>query len=56
MIHFLTKSDAELNTKLQYINIHYYWLRQEVHKGRINIKWVPTADMTADGLIKALPH
>src|SRR6266567_4471083 len=29
-IRLLTKSDAELNTKLQHVNIHYHWLRQEV--------------------------
>ena len=55
-IRLLTKSDAELNTKLRYIDIHYHWLRQEVYEERINIKWVPTANMTADGLMKALPR
>ena len=55
-ICLLTKSNVELNTKLWHINIHYYWLYQEVYKGIINIKWVPTADITADGLTKALPH
>ena len=55
-IRLLTKSDAELNTKLQHVNIYHYQLRQEVCEGSINIKRVPTTDMTADGLIKALPH
>ena len=53
---YLTKSDAKLNTKLQHINIHHHWLRQEVREGSINIKWMPTADMTANGSTKALPH
>ena len=55
-IRLLTKSDAELNTKLRHVDIHHHWLRQEVREERINIKWVPTADMTADGLTKALPR
>ena len=55
-IQLLIKSNAELNTKLCHINIHYHWLRQEVQEGKIKINWVPTADMTADGLTKALPH
>jgi hypothetical protein len=55
-IRLLTKNDAELNTKLRHVDIHHHWLRQEVREGRINIKWVPTADMTADGLTKALPR
>ena len=55
-IRLLTKSDAELNTKLRHVDIHHHWLRQEVREGSINIKWVPTADMTADGLTKALPR
>ena len=55
-IRLLTKSDAELNTKLRHVNIYHHWLRQEVRNGNINIKWVPTADITADGLTKALPR
>ena len=27
IIQLLTKSDAELNTKLQYVDIYYHWLR-----------------------------
>ena len=53
-ILLLTKSDAELNTKLRHVNIHYYWLCQEVQEGRIKIDWIPTSSIAADGLIKAL--
>ena len=56
IIRLLTKSDAELNTKLQHINIHHHWLRQEVQEGRIKIDWTPTSSMAADGLTKALPR
>ena len=53
-IWLLTKSDAELNTKLWYVDIYYHWLRQEVQEERIKIDWMPTASMAADGLMKAL--
>ena len=55
-IRLLTKSDAELNTKLRHVDIHHHWLRQEVQEGRIKIDWTPTSSMAADGLTKALPR
>ena len=55
-IRLLTKSDAELNTKLRHVNIHHHWLRQEVQKEKIKISWTPTSSMAADGLTKALPR
>ena len=54
-IRLLTK-DQKIDTKLRHIDIHQHWLRQEVQAGRINIKWIPTADMPADGFTKALPR
>ena len=53
-IRLLTKSDAELNTKLRHVDIHHHWLRQEVQEGRIKVDWTPTSSMAADGLTKAL--
>jgi len=55
-IRLLTKSDAELNTKLRHVDIHHHWLRQEVQERRIKIDWTPTSNMAADGLTKALPR
>ncbi len=52
----MTKSNAELNTKLQHIDIYHHWLRQEVQEGKIKIDWTPTLSMAADGLMKALPR
>ena len=54
MIRLLIKSDVELNTKLQHINIYHHWLRQEVQEGRIKINWMPTVSIAVDGLMKAL--
>ena len=44
-----------VKTNIRYINISDLWLRQEHHAGRINVTWVETDRMEADGLIKPLP-
>ena len=44
----------KLRTKLPHIDIHSPWLRQEVQRQSIHIRWVPTKEMAADGLTKAL--
>jgi hypothetical protein len=36
------------------VDIHQHWLRQEVQAGRIDIEWMPTAEMPADGFTKQL--
>ena len=43
-----------LDTKLRHIDIYQHWFRQEVQARRIKINWLPTNDMPADGLTKAL--
>lgn len=54
-LRILTKEAVKLDTKLRHIDIHQHWLRQEVQEGRIALKWLPTAEMPADGLTKPLP-
>jgi hypothetical protein len=54
-IRMLTNKSHKLSTKLRHIDIHQHWLRQEVQSKKINLKWIPTAEMAADGLTKALP-
>ena len=46
--------NAKYTTKLRHVDIHRHWLRQEVKKGTIAIRWTPTAVILADGLTKAL--
>ena len=53
-IRLLTKDSPQLTTRLRHIDIHQHWLRQEVQQSRLQINWVPTTDMPADGLTKGL--
>ena len=55
-IRLLTKENQKLATKLRHVDIHQHWLRQEVQAGRIRVNWLPTNEMPADGLTKALPR
>lgn len=54
-IRLLTKEEPKLVTALKHVDIHQSWLRQEVQNGTFPVKWLPTADMVADGLTKELP-
>jgi hypothetical protein len=53
-IRLLTTPTMKLATKLKHVDIHHHWLRQEVQHQRLQIDWVPTTEMPADGLTKAL--
>jgi hypothetical protein len=55
-IRILTTRGPQLQTKLKHIDVHHLWLRQQVQRKDINIKWTPTASMIADGFTKALDH
>jgi hypothetical protein len=52
----MTTGAPKLVTKLKHVDIHQSWVRQEVQEGRLSIKWLPTSEMPADGLTKALPR
>jgi hypothetical protein len=54
-ISLVTKETSKLQTKLRHVDIHNHWLRQEVQRGTISVKYIPSASMPADGLTKALP-
>ena len=55
-VGLVTKDMMKLTTKLRHVDINNHWLRQEVQSKRLQINWIPTADMPADGLTKALPR
>lgn len=52
-VNLVTKEYVPLNTRLRHIDIHNHWLRQEIKEKRIQVQWVPTMSMIADGLTKA---
>jgi hypothetical protein len=54
-IQLINKEVSKLQTKLRHVDIHNHWLRQEATKGTIAVTYVPSAEMLADGLTKALP-
>jgi hypothetical protein len=54
-IRLLAKETSKLQTALKHVDIHQSWLRQEVQAGRIDVQWIPTAEMVADGFTKVLP-
>jgi hypothetical protein len=54
-VGIVTKQQEKLHTKVKHVNIHQLWIRQEVEASRINVQWVPTDHMPADGLTKILP-
>jgi hypothetical protein len=54
-IRLLDTSSPKLVTKLKHIDVHNHWVRQEVQEHRLQLEWLPTANMPADGLTKVLP-
>ena len=54
-LRLMNSETPRLSTRLRYIDIHSCWLRQEIQEKRITTEWIPTAEMLADSLTKALP-
>ena len=55
-IQLLVKDLLTLMTKLKHVDIHCHWLREQVANEKIKVTWIPTSQMPADGLTKALPR
>jgi len=55
-IRLLKQNGPLLTTKLRHVDIHQHWLRQEVQQEKIDVEWVSTGEMKADGLTKPLPR
>ena len=54
-IRILTTEHSQFTSKLRHVDIHHHWLRQEVRKGNVSVKYTASAAILADGLTKALP-
>jgi hypothetical protein len=54
-VGLVNKSTPLLTTKLRHVDIHQFWLRQEVQAGTLAVHWIPTTAMSADGMTKLLP-
>ncbi len=54
-IRLLTSEIAKVDTKLRHVDIAQCWLRQSVQRGLIDVGYLPTAHMMADGMTKLLP-
>lgn len=50
----LTKN-AESQHRTKHIDVQHHYIRELVNEGELTIKWVPSAEMLADGMTKALP-
>ena len=53
-VRAVTADKVEFTTKLKHIDVHHFWLRQELDNGALRLAWIPTAEMPADGLTKPL--
>jgi hypothetical protein len=53
-IRLVTMDIGQLQTKLRHVDIHNYWLRQEVNRGHISVIYKKSNELMADGLTKAL--
>ncbi|QUC18972.1 uncharacterized protein UV8b_03213 [Ustilaginoidea virens] len=43
-----------INTALKHVDIHNSWLRQAYQQGLFDLAYIPTNNIVADGLTKAL--
>ena len=47
-------SDPRFHTRTKHIDIQWHFVRDQVETGAVSFEWVPTREMAADGLTKAL--
>jgi hypothetical protein len=55
-VDLVTKDTRQMYTKLRHVDIAKHWIKEGVDAQRIQVDWVRTANMHADGFTKALPR
>jgi hypothetical protein len=55
-VRLMLQDTPKLVTKLKHVDIHQHWLRQEVVRKNLQVQWIQTSEMKADGFTKALPR
>jgi hypothetical protein len=53
-VDILKSETPKINTKLRHVEIAGQWLRQTVQTKLIDLRWISTSQMVADGLTKSL--
>jgi len=53
-VGIINKAEDRLNTKMRHVDTHQMWLRQEAETGQLQVSWMATDQMPADGLTKSL--
>ena len=54
IIRLVNDDMMRIQSELRHVDIHNCWVRQEAKKGQFEVKYLPTNEMPADGLTKAL--
>lgn len=54
-VRLIALDNPVIKTNVRHIHISELWIRQEQRNGRVNVAWVDTNRMEADGLTKPLP-
>ena len=55
-IQLIVSDNEQITTKLQHVDIHNMWMKQEHLKGTFEVTYIFTVDMPADGMTKNLLH
>lgn len=50
----LTKN-AESQHRTKHIDVQHHYIRELVNEGELTVKWIPSSEMLANGMTKALP-
>ena len=48
-------NNPEFHRRTKHIDVRFHWIREAVSIKKLNIVYIPTAEMAADGLTKGLP-